>query len=212
MTYTRIHSPVIEEKPEPTESKPTHRFESEPPSKLGSKNKKRACQSEPDTQFRGVRKRSWGRYVSEIRLPGTKTRVWLGSFGSAEMAARAHDSAALFLKGNSACLNFPDLAESLPRPESSSRRDIQSAAAKAALLELADNRSELGAAGQCVEPDFWCVFDDDFGIDLGSITSFEEVKEAPLLSPLSFEDSSTVELGDQLLEDDELFLESGFHM
>lgn len=144
-------------------------------------------------------------------MPGSKTRVWLGSFGSAEMAARAHDSAALFLKGNSACLNFPELAESLPRPESCSRRDIQSAASKAALLELADNRSGLGAAGQCVEPDFWCVFDDDFGIDLGTITSLEEAKEAPLLSPLRFEDSTTEELG-QLLDDDEFFLASCFHM
>lgn len=204
MTYTRIHKPVIE-------GEPCGRFESESSSKRGSKNKKRACQREPDTQFRGVRKRSWGRYVSEIRLPGTKTRVWLGSFGSAEMAARAHDSAALFLKGNSACLNFPELAESMPRPESDSRRDIQSAAAKAALLELADNRPGLGTAGQCVEPDFWCVFDDDFGIDLGSITAFDEVKEAPLLSPLSFEDSTTDELG-QLLDDDECFLASCFHM
>jgi len=85
-----------------------------------------------DSVFHGVRKRSWGRYVSEIRLPGQKTRIWLGSFESAEMAARAYDSAAFFLKGNSASLNFPEDVEFLPRPLSSSRRDIQSAASKAA--------------------------------------------------------------------------------
>jgi len=85
-----------------------------------------------DSTFHGVRKRSWGRYVSEIRLPGQKTRIWLGSFESAEMAARAYDSAAFFLKGNSASLNFPEEVEFLPRPLSSSRRDIQSAASKAA--------------------------------------------------------------------------------
>lgn len=82
--------------------------------------------------YRGVRRRSWGRYVSEIRLPGKKTRIWLGSFMSADMAARAYDSAALFLRGSSASLNFPESAASLPRPLSASRRDIQNAAAKAA--------------------------------------------------------------------------------
>ncbi|XP_058754798.1 ethylene-responsive transcription factor ERF039-like [Vicia villosa] len=85
-----------------------------------------------DSTFHGVRKRTWGRYVSEIRLPGQKTRIWLGSFQTAEMAARAYDSAAFFLKGSSASLNFPEEAVFLPRPGSSSRKDIQSAAAKAA--------------------------------------------------------------------------------
>ncbi|KAL4291467.1 hypothetical protein GQ457_14G003010 [Hibiscus cannabinus] len=97
--------------------------------------RKRTTGQDKETSFRGVRKRRWGRFVSEIRLPGQKTRIWLGSFGSAEMAARAYDSAAFFLKGDSAILNFPDLMGSLPRPESCSRTDIQSAAAKAALYE-----------------------------------------------------------------------------
>ncbi|XP_010264428.1 PREDICTED: ethylene-responsive transcription factor ERF035-like [Nelumbo nucifera] len=48
------------------------------------------------------------------------------------MAARAHDVAALAIKGNSAFLNFPELAHELPRPASLSHKDIQAAAAKAA--------------------------------------------------------------------------------
>lgn len=48
------------------------------------------------------------------------------------MAARAHDVAALAIKGNSAYLNFPHLADQLPRPASTSPKDIQAAAAKAA--------------------------------------------------------------------------------
>ncbi|KAL6661740.1 hypothetical protein ACP70R_001124 [Stipagrostis hirtigluma subsp. patula] len=41
-------------------------------------------------RFLGVRKRSWGKYVSEIYDPVTKRRKWLGSFDSAEEAFEAY--------------------------------------------------------------------------------------------------------------------------
>lgn len=84
--------------------------------------------------FKGVRRRgSAGRWVCEVREPNKKSRIWLGTFPTAEMAARAHDVAAMMLRGRDACLNFADSAWRLRVPASfSSSRDIARAAAQAA--------------------------------------------------------------------------------
>ncbi|GLJ43572.1 hypothetical protein SUGI_0906770 [Cryptomeria japonica] len=85
-----------------------------------------------ELKYRGVRRRSWGKWVSEIREPKKKNRIWLGSYDSPHKAARAYDVAALCLKGHSALLNFPHAAHTLPRPTQTHCRDIQSAALEAA--------------------------------------------------------------------------------
>lgn len=91
------------------------------------------------SQYRGVRMRRWGKWVSEIRDPQKKKRIWLGSFRSQCEAAHAFDAAALMcLRNPISQLNFPDHYYKLPSgsPGHYSTRQIQAAAAAAAAASV----------------------------------------------------------------------------
>ncbi|RDX83705.1 Ethylene-responsive transcription factor ERF018, partial [Mucuna pruriens] len=86
--------------------------------------------------YKGVRKRKWGKWVSEIRLPNSRERIWLGSYDSPEKAARAFDAALYCLRGRHANFNFPNtpcnmlINVPLPAHQSLTSQEIQDLAAK----------------------------------------------------------------------------------
>ncbi|CAG7899593.1 unnamed protein product [Brassica rapa] len=144
------------------------------------------------SKYKGVRKRKWGKWVSEIRLPNSRERIWLGSYDSPEKAARAFDAALYCLRGSGAKFNFPDNPPAISGGRNMSRSEIREAAARFANSEESVAREmvvQQQESPSTMESDseflnmLPTVGSGNFASDFGLFPGFEEYSGNRFVSP-----------------------------
>ncbi|XP_031494021.1 ethylene-responsive transcription factor WIN1-like [Nymphaea colorata] len=116
-------------------------------------------------KLRGVRQRHWGSWVSEIRHPLLKRRLWLGTFESAEKAAKAYDEAALLINGPNAKTNFPVNNSQKTKDDPGSKYALPFT--KDRLCNTSSLASKLARYGRQASPSLTCLRLDPDALNIG---------------------------------------------
>ncbi|GMH11897.1 hypothetical protein Nepgr_013738 [Nepenthes gracilis] len=168
----------------------------------------------PSKKFRGVRQRQWGSWVAEIRHPLLKKRIWLGTFETAEAAAKAYDQASIQMNGRIAKTNFfppptsPSLEALSAVVDARVRKRCNDQSSSLTCLRLDTDSSRIGVwqkrAGRCSDSN-WVI-----RVELGNNNKHLDHASSsspPLPLPLPSSPTTSEACEDRMREDDRASLQ-----